>query len=61
MERTSFDEIAELLAAEIDGTLIDERLAMTPTERLDAMQRVLRFISEARGDDRSARPARRAR
>jgi hypothetical protein len=48
MERSSVDEPVAILAAEIDGTLIEERLRLTPTERLESMFRVLEFTDEAR-------------
>ncbi len=54
VERGCQDELIDALAAEIDGTLIDERLRLTPTERLESMRRVLEFIDAVRrrGDDR---------
>jgi hypothetical protein len=56
MLRSSVDEIVEALAVEIDGTLIDERLQLTPTERLESMRRVLAFVDAAR-HPRGSRPA----
>jgi hypothetical protein len=61
MERSSFDELAEALSAELDDTLIEARLRLTPTERLESMLSVVAFVRAARrpgdgptGPDRSA-------
>lgn len=45
--------ILELIDAGIDGTLIEENLRRTPTERLRRMQEMARFAESAR-DRRSA-------
>ncbi|MGH7821614.1 MAG: hypothetical protein ACREQ9_17760 [Candidatus Binatia bacterium] len=53
-ERSSQDELIEELAAEIDGSLIEQCLALTPTERLERLQKLLDFLDSARwpGGDR---------
>ncbi len=42
--------ILELIDSGIDVTLIDENLRRTPSERLERMQRMVRFLEEAKGD-----------
>ena len=44
----SQDELAEELAAELDGTLIDECLALSPSERLERLRKLLEFVESAR-------------
>jgi hypothetical protein len=56
VERNSLDETIDALASEIDGTLLDERLRMTPTERLEAMMRVVRFVSAVKRPSASRPP-----
>jgi len=46
--RGSQDELAEELAAELDGTLIDECLALSPSERLERLRKLLGFLGSAR-------------
>jgi hypothetical protein len=46
--RGSQDELAEELAAELDGTLIHECLALSPTERLERLRKLLEFVDSAR-------------
>lgn len=48
MERSSFDDVVDALAKEIDGTLIAERLRLTPTERLERLQSYLDLIGAVR-------------
>jgi hypothetical protein len=48
--------IFEKIASGIDGTLIDERLRLTPTQRLEDMQRVLEFIDDVRQANRDRLP-----
>ena len=47
-DKGSQDELAEELAAELDGTLIDECLALSPSERLDRLRKLLEFVGSAR-------------
>ncbi|MEX2208320.1 MAG: hypothetical protein WEF50_19035 [Myxococcota bacterium] len=42
--------ILELIDAGIDGTLIEESLRRTPTERLARMQAMLAFLEQAKRD-----------
>jgi hypothetical protein len=44
--------ILELIDAGIDGTLIEENLRRTPTERLSRMQQMLSFLEQAKRDRR---------
>ena len=44
--------ILELIDPGIDGTLIEENLRRTPTERLARMQQMLTFIEQAKRDRR---------
>jgi hypothetical protein len=44
--------ILELIDAGIDGTLIEENLRRTPTERLARMQAMLSFLEQAKRDRR---------
>ena len=44
--------ILELIDAGIDGTLIEENLRRTPTERLARMQKMLAFLEQAKRDRR---------
>ena len=52
-ERPWQDEMIELLRAELDVTLIEARLRLTPTQRLEALRAQQSLIDEfrrARGD-----------
>jgi hypothetical protein len=40
----------------IDGSLIDERLRLTPTERLESMRQVLEFVEDVRRANRDRLP-----
>jgi hypothetical protein len=44
--------ILELIDPGIDGTLIEENLRRTPTERLARMQQMLAFLEQAKRDGR---------
>jgi hypothetical protein len=44
--------ILELIDAGIDGTLIEENLRRTPTERLARMQRMFSFLEQAKRERR---------
>lgn len=44
--------ILELIDPGIDGTLIEENLRRTPTERLARMQKMLSFLEEAKRERR---------
>jgi len=46
--RTWDERILSLVDLGIDGTLIEDNLRRTPTERLQRMQEMARFIEEAR-------------
>lgn len=46
--RSSFDILAERLAADIDHELFRRSLAMTPTERLKKLMEVQALIDEAK-------------
>jgi hypothetical protein len=46
--------ILELIDAGIDGTLIEENLRRTPTERLARMQAMLSFLEQAKRDQGSS-------
>jgi hypothetical protein len=48
MERSSFDDVVEALAKEVDGTLIEANLKLTPTERIERMRSFLEFIEAVR-------------
>jgi hypothetical protein len=54
-ELTWDQRIFQLIDPGIDGTLIAENLRRTPTERLERMQDMARFLEDAR-DRRSAAP-----
>ena len=45
--------ILELVDPGIDGSLIEENLRRTPTERLARMQQMLEFLEQAKRDGRS--------
>ena len=47
-ERTWDQRIFELIDPGVDGTLIEENLRRTPTERLRRVQEMARFLEEAR-------------
>lgn len=47
-EPTWDQRILALVDAGVDGTLIEENLRRTPTERLRRMQEMARFLEEAR-------------
>ena len=44
--------ILELIDPGIDGTLIEENLRRTPTERLARMQKMLSFLEQAKRERR---------
>jgi hypothetical protein len=44
--------ILELIDSGVDGTLIEENLRRTPTERLARMQAMLSFLEQAKRDRR---------
>lgn len=46
--------ILELIDSGIDVTLIDENLRRTPSERLERMLRMVRFLEEAKRDRHGA-------
>ena len=48
--------IFQLIDPGVDGTLIEENLRRTPTERLKRMQDMARFLEDARCDRRPATP-----
>ena len=48
--------ISQLIDPGVDGTLIAENLRRTPTERLERMQDMARFLEDARCDRRPATP-----
>ena len=48
--------IFQLIDPGVDGTLIVENLRRTPTERLERMQDMARFLEDARCDRRPATP-----
>lgn len=57
---TWFEYIEAKLAADIDQTLIDRQLALTPTERLEQLEQMMALLREVRkprvqAADRSAR------
>ena len=47
-EGSSVQKIVDDLRKEIDGTLIDARLLLTPTERVERMRDCLQFIEDLR-------------
>jgi hypothetical protein len=51
------EEMAERISKEIDGSLIDSRLRMTPTERLMRLQSFLKFLEEAKKTNGASVPA----
>ncbi len=55
MERSSIDELVEQLAGEVDGTLVEENLRLTPTERVEKVRAALQFIEDGRDALRRAR------
>lgn len=46
--KNSIDEVVEALRADIDVTLIERNLKLTPTERLEKMRRFLEFVEAMR-------------
>jgi hypothetical protein len=48
-ERAWTDEVLEQVPTGIDGTQIEERLRLTPTERLERMRQFLVGLQAARG------------
>ena len=56
-EELTWDQrIFRLIDPGVDGTLIAENLRRTPTERLQRMQDMARFLEDARCDRRPAAP-----
>jgi hypothetical protein len=53
----SQDELAEELAAELDGSQIDACLALTPNERLERLRALLAFVETANDRGDRSRPA----
>ncbi|HVY44285.1 MAG TPA: hypothetical protein VHB21_00340 [Minicystis sp.] len=56
MERSSFDTLAELLAADVDRSLVRRALQKTPDERLawlEEMQALMQEMRRARQDEAS--------
>ncbi len=51
------DEIIELYLRDVDRTLLRENLKLTPTERIEKMIAVHRFVEELREAARKAEPA----
>jgi hypothetical protein len=49
MTRGWQDEVLDQWPAGIDGSLIEERLRLTPTERLERLRAFLEFLDAARG------------
>lgn len=47
-EGSSVQKLVDELRGEIDGTLIDARLLLTPTERIEKMRCFLQFIEDLR-------------
>lgn len=47
-EVSSIQKLVDELRREIDGTLIDARLLLTPTERIEKMREVLQFVEDLR-------------
>ena len=56
-EPTWDQRILRLIDAGIDVTQIDRNLKLTPTERLEQMEAMLRDLEEMRGTPRAARSA----
>ena len=57
VEELTWDQrIFQLVDPGVDGTLIAENLRRTPTERLERMQDMARFLEDARCDRRPAAP-----
>jgi hypothetical protein len=48
MAQSSFDIIAELIARDVDRTLLARSLARTPTERIQWLEEMQAFAEEAR-------------
>ena len=53
--RSSIDEIVEALRSELDVSLIERNLALSPTERLEKMRRFQEFIETMRAARRGDR------
>ena len=47
-ERSSIDDVIAVYKRDVDVTLLRERLAMSPTERILALQALQRFADELR-------------
>jgi hypothetical protein len=58
MEHGSFDVLAELLARDVDRSLLKRQLARTPAERIAWLEEMQSFAEEARKAraDEAARP-----
>ena len=52
---SSIDEIIDLYKRDVDRTLLRENLKLTPTERLEKLERMLAFVEEARRAGREMR------
>ena len=55
MERSSFDVVAELVARDVDMTLLRRALARTPTERIQWLEEMQEFSAQARKSARDER------
>jgi hypothetical protein len=55
--QSSIDRILAEIDSGIDVTQIDERLALTPTERLDRMRQFLVFLDEIKAENGDRLPA----
>lgn len=62
MARTSFDTLAELFARDVDRSLLERGLAMTPTERIIWLEEMQAFAEAIKpgGTDEAARAPRKA-
>lgn len=47
-EGSSVQRVVDELRKELDGTLIDARLLLTPTERVEKMRDCLQFVEDLR-------------
>lgn len=48
VEHSSIDDVIDVYKRDVDVTLLRKRLAMTPTERILALQALQRFADEVR-------------